>query len=909
MRCFIFLIALCALIVMVAPVEATPTTSTGSGTPNLLIFELHLDSSTLADSMTVYEAGNDLLIPLGELTRLLTLGITVDPSARVASGFILNEERFFRLDLATRIVTLAGGSETFDPAQVRWLDDDIYVASRLLQRWLPLDLKIDLSTLIIDVVPREKLPLQYRLEREHSARGLARRGGAYQDPGYTIATPDYRMLSVPFIDQTMSLYYQGGHASTNNWAYSAYLTGDLLGMEGLLYLSASNSTGNTLESRLTLSRNDPDGNLLGPLHARSLTLGNIVVPALYNVLLSGNGSGSSNDISKGNGILLSNRLLTQSASNSLVTLRGALPTGWDVTLFYNDALIGFQQSRPDGLYEFADQPLLFGVNEFRLLFNGPLGQTRVERQVFNIDQTLTKPGEFVYTVGALWDNNGRLRGSAQFDLGLAKQLSLTSGMVNMTLSAGGAERRYYNLGLRTSLMGILLNGGYIHAEQGGALYEVAIQSQLGRFSLNFIHTGLSEDYVSDFFPPTTDQIKYRDRAIVSGALTLGKILLLPVALKFTREENRSGIVTLDLEGRISLNLLGANLTNSLSWIRSNNSTNSNGTLQLNYRVIGVSLNSQVTYLLAPETKISNLSLTGDMNFGQASRLSLGVQHALDPSQNSLSAGVTHNFGSFGIGLNGRYVDTGDFYLGMQLFMSLGREPRTGAWVADWQPMADSGAVSALVYLDANQNGVLDIGEKPIEGAGFTINEGNRHPVRTNADGLAFLARLSPKQYADIALDTSTLEDPQWLPTLKGMRILPRPGKVQTIDFPVVMTGEVDGTVYLKEGDKTRGIGNALVELVDDRGVVAASGRSSSDGYYIIQAVRPGHYKARISPEQVDKLGLSEMEPVEVTMRADGEFVYGLNFTLRSKPVAVPGETEKGGAAPETAPPTKPAAPL
>jgi hypothetical protein len=305
----------------------------------------------------------------------------------------------------------------------------------------------------------------------------------------------------------------------------------------------------------------------------------------------------------------------------------------------------------------------------------------------------------------------------------------------------------------------------------------------------------------------------------------------------------------------------------------------------------------MAYLLAPETKISSVAVTGDINFGEASRLSLGVLHALDPGQTTLTAGVTHNFGSFGVGLNGSYVDTGEYAVGMQLFMALGREPRTGRWVTDWQPMAGFGAVSARAFLDANQNGVFDPGEKPIEGASFTINEGSRHPVRSDADGLAYLTRLTPKQYADIALDTSTLEDPQWLPTVKGMRILPRPGKVQPIDFPVVMTGEVDGTVYLKEGDTTRGIGNALVELVDDRGKVAASGRSSSDGYYVIQAVQPGHYKARISPEQLEKLGLIGTAPVELTMRADGEFIYGQNFTLQSKTAPVPPEPAKAAPAP------------
>lgn len=871
----VFLIALCAPLFMVAPEApaAAPSTPSAAGTPNLLIFELRLDHATVADSLIVYEAGKDLLLPLGELTRLLTLGITVDPSARVASGFILKPERVFHLDLAARTVTLASGREIFDPAQVRWLDDDIYVASRLLQRWLPLNLQIDLSTLTMDILPREKLPLQYRLERERAARGLGQRGSTYQDPGYPRAAPDYHLLSPPFIDQTLGLGYQGGHTSTGNWDYSAYLTGDLLWMEGSLYLAASKAKDDP-DYRLTLSRNDPDAGLLGPLHARSLILGNLGVPALNNVL---RGTGNSN------GVLLSNRPLTQSASYGLHTLRGDLPPGWDVTLYFNDALIGFQQSRPDGRYEFADQPLVFGVNEFRLLFNGPLGQARVERQLLIIDQSLTKPGEFIYTVAGQRDNNGRLRGSTQFDLGLARQLALTGGMASLSLTDVDEERRFYNLGLRTALLGMLVNGDYVHAEQGGALYEIGLKTRLWRYSLDFTHTRLSDAFVSDFFPATTDQIRFRDRARLYGALPLGGKLQLPVALDVTREETRRKIETLDLQGRISLSLLGTSLTNALSWNRRGDYTSSLGTMQLSRRVAGIGLNSQVTYLLAPETKIASLAMIGDINFGQASRLSLGVLHLLTPAQTTLSAGVTHNFGSFGVGLNGSYIDNGDYAVGMQLFMALGRDPLTGAVVADWQPMAGFGAVSARTFLDANQNGLFDPGDKAIEGAGFILNEGSRLPVRSDANGMAYLARLTPKQYADIALDTSTLEDPQWLPTFGGVRLLPRPGKVQPVEFPVVLTGEVDGMVYLREGGRTRGIGSALVELVDDQGGLAASSRSSADGYYIIQAVRPGHYRTRISPEQLDKLGLTGTPPVEVTMNAAGEFVYGVNFTLQSKP--------------------------
>jgi hypothetical protein len=74
------------------------------------------------------------------------------------------------------------------------------------------------------------------------------------------------------------------------------------------------------------------------------------------------------------------------------TLQGDLPPGWDVELYYNEALVGFQQSRPDGKYSFDDQPLAYGPNEFRLVFHGPLGQLRVERQSFLLEQSAVPRG-------------------------------------------------------------------------------------------------------------------------------------------------------------------------------------------------------------------------------------------------------------------------------------------------------------------------------------------------------------------------------------------------------------------------------------------------------------------------------------------------------------------------------------
>ncbi len=858
---------------------AAPATATEASELNLLLLEVRLDDSLLADSLTAYEVGNDILLPLGEMARLLTIGITIDPATRSAAGFVLREDQAFRLEINANSVTLPSGREAVDPNQIRWMDNDFYVSARLLQRWWPIDLALSLSALNLQVVPREALPIQARLARERDAARLRLRGGAYQDPGFPRAQPDYRLVDVPFIDQTLSL--QTGRDSTGqshtDMTYNAFITGDLLGMEASMFVTGSQNQANqnsTPQARFTLSRNDPDANLLGPLNARTVTLGNIALPALNNVARSAGG---------GNGMVVSNRPLNQPSSYGLHTLRGNLPPGWDVTLYFNDALIAFQQSRPDGLYQFADQPLVFGNNEFRLVFNGPLGQRRVEREAFLLDDTLTKPGNFYYTVGGQRGDDGSDRQTLQADFGLADSVAATVGLVSIDLGLGAQARHYSNVGLRASGLGMLVSADHVSTTDGGSLTEVGVRTGLGRFSADLTHTQLSH-FSSDFFAAGSDPLTQRTRARLSGSLPLSEDLALPVGLDVFREVTASGRSSVNAQGRLSLNLQNTNFTNALNLQTSDGKRVTSGALQVYRRVAGIGLSSQLAYTLEPDSRLSSVAIIADKNLSDASRLSLGLIQSMTPNVTSVSAGYNRNFGTFGMGVNARYSSNGEMSIGVQLFMAIGRDPRTGNWTRNWQPMAASGAVSARAFVDANMNGVFDMGEVPVEGAGFLLNGGSRHPVRTGADGVAYMSHMTPRQFADVSLDTGTLEDPQWQTATAGVRVLPRPGKVILVDFPVVMTSEIDGTIYLEEAGKTRGIGNALLELVNERGEVVASQRSAADGYYIVPAVKPGRYTLRLAAEQLRSLGLVAVQQSQpINMKADGEYVNGIDFTLRAAP--------------------------
>jgi hypothetical protein len=835
---------------------------------NLILLEVRLGNQVLSDGVTAYEIGRRVFLPLGEMARLLTLAVRVTDEGR-ASGYILTEERNFSLDVAEGTVHAGGKTEEFDRAQVKAEVEDIYVASTLMARWLPVDLDIDMPSLTLKVRPREPLPLQERLARRER-RNLPGSVGGYVDPGYPRQATPYGVADVPFIDQTLGVATRsaGGQRRTDT-SYTGYLTTDLLGMEAALYASRNREDPSS-GLRLTLGRHDPDAGLLGPLHARTALFGSVTVPGVDNISFSS---------ATGNGIAVSNRALNQPTSFDRHTLQGDLPPGWDVELYYNEALVGFQQSRPDGKYNFPDQPLAYGPNEFRLVFHGPLGQLRVERQSFLLEESAVPRGQLFYDVAAHRDQYGRPRALAQFEWGLSEHLNATGGWQRVPV-AGSGEHSYANAGLRSYWNSFILSGDAVHADNGGRLAQLGLKTRVGNISLSASRARL-DGFVSELYPDTFDPVRTRDELRAEGAVATAGGLFLPLSFDARRDTLASQKENVLLQGRISAYRDGTAVSNALRWQSLGGGRTADGLLQVSRRVAGTGLTGQLQYLLAPARRLGSAAVSADRYLSDGYLVNLGLMRMFDTHETRLSGALNKSLGSYGLGVNGFWSNRHEYGGGVQFFMALGLEPRHARMMTDAQPMANMGSASVRVFLDKNLNGKMDGDDEPIQVAGFTINGGN-HLARTDADGIAYLARLPAHQSVDLALDPNTLEDPQWQPQVKGVRIVPRPGKVSQVDFAVAITGEIDGTTYFLSKGKSRPIGDLQLELVDANRKVVASVTSASDGYYVMTGVLPGEYWLRVAPGQLKRLGLCDTGMHVVTIKPDGTVLNGRDFYVLPK---------------------------
>lgn len=857
-----------AAVVAAAP-PASPARKPSEMEASLLVMEVLLDGQLLSDSFSAYQDERQVLLPLGELARLLTMAIKVQPAQGSATGIVLKEDRPFALNLAESLVSVSGREQVFEPRMAVVIGDDIYVSTQLLSRWLPLDLAVDLQTLQLRIKPREKLPLQERMERERLADRLA--GVQVQErPNYPLQPSQPALIGVPFIDQSLGVDVRHNpNGSQVRNAYTAYLTSDLLGMEGSAYLLKTNEQSKP-ELRMTLARHDPEGNLLGPLRARSVVAGNIVLPSVRNVMQGA---------PKGSGLTVSNRSLDQPTSFDRHSLRGDLPPGWDVTLYYNDALLAYQTSRADGQYAFDDLPLSFGPNEFRLVFHGPLGQLRVERQTFLLDQASVKPGELLYSLTQHHADNGDVRSVAQVDVGLTKSLTANAGLVRRPRVLTGEPLGYAQLGLLGYLNSMILSGQLTHM-RGGSLGELGLKTRLGKVSVDLLHAQAKGQFENDQFLPQFGGLRQRDQLRLNGSFKPESLPTLALTLDAQRLGLSSGPDEYQVAGRLSTLWRGTAFSNYLRWQRAAGLSSTDGSLQVSRRVANVGLNAQLAYSIEPTSRLQALALGADRNLADGYQLNGGVLHALDSNLTLVSAGVSKNFGEFGLALSGSYSSQRELAVGLQLFMALGRDPRSGKWTFDGQPLAGTGAISARAFVDRNLNGRRDADEELVQGAGFILNGGGRHPKLTDANGAAFLGRLQPGRYTDVALDPGTLEDPQWKPSVPGVRVLPRPGRVEMLEFPVVSSSEIEGTVYLVEQGKRRVIGDAQLELVDAEGKVVATSTSSADGYYLFHQISPGKLTLRISRDQAAKLGLGGVLERAIEVPANGDFISGQDLDLK-----------------------------
>ncbi len=195
------------------------------------------------------------------------------------------------------------------------------------------------------------------------------------------------------------------------------------------------------------------------------------------------------------------------------------------------------------------------------------------------------------------------------------------------------------------------------------------------------------------------------------------------------------------------------------------------------------------------------------------------------------------------------------------------------------PISGSGAVSIMVFIDYNENGIFDGSDKPLKGVVIMVNQQESDYI-TKESGVAIIPLLRPHSPTDISVAPRSLEfDPHLKAFPRGVRLVPRLGKVAEVLLPVVIRGEIDGTV-VHNGNP---VGNIEVELVDTDHQIVTIQVTDKDGYFLFDELPPCQYELRIPERQLKRLQLRP-SPQKRSIRIDpkGSFEGGQDFILLKK---------------------------
>jgi hypothetical protein len=855
--------------------------------------QTYLRANPLGDGLTVFPAGQSGWVPLGEICRLLLFPIEVDARSGHAQGYFIRPGRTFTLDLSTHTAVTEGRSLTFAPSQVRCYGQEIYVEARLLETWFPLKVKLEFRDSSLYLSSQEPLPIEEAWRRDRAnARLLDKRPGATDAKGPRLDYP-YQLFSLPMADLSLSLRRTNNGMSAGPQV-SANLGGDLLWMSSQIYLTRDGD-GSFKSSRATLYRDDPNGELLGPMHARHFSIGD---------LQHGAALGLAGALPQGRALSVDNHTLEYRTSFATRVFQGPLPLGWTVELFQNGGLVAYQQARPDGTYELPPVNLTFGLNLFKLVFHGPHGELSEKNMRLDISQDQPEPGAFYYRLTALQPqsqvvgpaNTAQILARpvclADTELGLTSKLSAQAGLMQLQFSDG--TRSYGVGGVRTVLpwasMDLLAAASKFAPTDGanaktGTAGQFTFRTGLGYSNLTAIHADYRDGFlpVQDVLSGGQSPLRRDDSLSLSSASNLGKTpfnasyILRRQGYDSGWRESHRLIVGTTL-GRLTFSQsLGFNV----EAMAGQTTRFLDAQLLMSSFVGAYSIQGEVSGRKnqgAFQMESYNLNAVRMFESGLSFQGSIRGSLLGGVGSPSLTASLLQQKGRVGWALDGAYSKSSGASVGIRLQVSFGRDPRTRTWFSDAQPLASMGAVSARAFLDANGNGKRDPGERLLEGARFKVGDTSRQEVRADAN-TAIYTGIGASRNIPITLDGASLEDTTLQPLVPAYLLQPRAGVVTPVDYPVIVLGEAMGTCRIRRGSRLEEMPGLLVELVDASGRVLLSQRSAFDGFYEFRNLPLGTYQIRVPQAEVDRLKLKHQPLRSLELTPEKAYAEGLDLTV------------------------------
>ncbi|MFT6206151.1 MAG: hypothetical protein ACJA0T_000048 [Colwellia sp.] len=839
------------------------------------------NNKLLLGEIFAYKSSTTARLGLINTLEVLDFPIEVDADFTTAKGWFINESNTFELTLpnaSNNIGTAVVNGETFtfskDAFEIQ--ADDIYVDAKYLAAWFGFEFNFNFSKMVVKVKSEQTLPIvsQNKRRKQKTISTMA------SQPVLPWKESAYKAISSPLYD--VSLFSTKDSESSMRAGYSVLGNQDIAYLNTEYYITGSNEDALT-DFRVKFSKDLQSSNILGIKH---FEFGDITPVK--------SGAESTGSITRG--LAISSAASNEITDYDTINLNGNIQPGWDVELYRNGVLLKTQTTEIDGRYDFNDITMFFGNNNLELIFYGPQGQVekRIEQVVVNgnvldsnqinysasiseLNKTLFNISDNGYSPNEGWLFSGKV------SRGFTDWFSASLGQSYLfNADATKEDSKTYTLGTNLSLFNhLLINTDFSIDDKDTKQLNLTVQSFIGNHAINFNHRNLfAGDKTQDSVIAPVDT--WSDQILVSGPLFKVNDIAVFYENSITQTGDDDKNKSISFSNYLSTTSHGYSLSNSIFWQNTESSSSSqkkaSGKFSFSKRFGKVNTRISASYSIKPDTHIDTYDARFNWYLHQKLQSDLSLSYVPDVDFFRSKIGFNWNYDIFNVAINSSYDSNDNWHTGLNLNFSFGIDQKNNKLFMSKQKMSNTGALMARVFEDTNANSIYDLGEPLLDGVKVKGMQNYKYGVSDDS-GLALISGMSTSRKTDIMIDESTLPDAFMKPISAGSSVTPRKGYLEYLDFPIIVSSEVDGTIYIKTKDgREKPAAFIGLALINEQGKIIANTNTEFDGYYYIAGLLPGKYSISIDKEDLLRKKVKVKEDIQLSF-AQGEILDGSDIML------------------------------
>ncbi|MGB7409384.1 MAG: carboxypeptidase-like regulatory domain-containing protein, partial [Pontixanthobacter sp.] len=478
---------------------------------------------------------------------------------------------------------------------------------------------------------------------------------------------------------------------------------------------------------------------------------------------------------------------------------------------------------------------------------------------------------------------GEWRASAEMSYGVSSDI--TAVVSGALFERGDRTRWLSTAGIRTGLSGFAIKADLAAGDGGAFAISGGVGGRIGASAVTVSHVEYSGDFIDETRGLGTVGLKRATEVDFNTTLELGNPIsgyVVPVTARARRVQSANGITTTDATLRASTRLSGVLASNTLDYSHTAFAAQDGFSgLESRSRLFGnfdlATLGRSRTrgrlslgYQILPEPDIVTAAVEVDHAIDEdtAIRASLGYLFETQSTQIGLSA--VRDFDRFSVALDGAYAFVrNEHSIGLRLGFSFGRDPLRGGFFIARPGLSNNGLASVRAFRDLDGDGIFGAGDTALPNVSIVAS--NR-AVPTETDGIARLGNLSAGRGVSLQIDESSLPDIDLAAGDEGMEIVPRPGRIHTVDFPIVALSEVEGALTFQQSSTGMGVSGVRLKLQNEAGEDAHFSKTEIDGYFFFERVRPGTYRLTLDEQQAERLNLCTAQDYSVSVGYEADLI-------------------------------------